>query len=280
MGPSLAGIELELTADGGSVAARRHGAVVAEGRLDRGDRTWQLTAGPPVGGHEFDADAAAAVLAHLRSLAERTRFGADPPLRIQWLVSAPTASHDRAADAAGLVGRRDLLQLRRPLPVEPKRRAGLAAVATRSFRAGIDEQAWLEVNNRAFADHPDQSAKTVADLRAEECRPWFDPSGFLLLDAAPDGARAGHLDGFCWTKVHADHDPPLGEIYVIGVDPSAHGKGLGPALTVAGLDHLHRRGLAVGMLYVDVDNAGAVRMYERLGFATHHVDRIYLAPNP
>ena len=133
------------------------------------------------------------------------------------------------------------------------------------------------MNNRAFADHPDQRGQTRADIEAKQREPWFDPSGFLLLDADPDGPRAGHLDGFCWTKVHAGVDPPLGEIFVIGVDPSAHGRGLGRALTVAGLDHLAARGLTIAMLYVDESNAGARRMYDRLGFELHQRDRVYTA---
>ena len=83
--------------------------------------------------------------------------------------------------------------------------------------------------------------------------------------------------GFCWTKLHEDTHPLVGEIYVIGVDPDHAGRGLGRELTLAGLDHLHRvRGAEVGMLYVEHDNEPARRLYESLGFEVHQVDRRYV----
>ena len=269
----MSGLHVYLTADGGSVAARRDEQVVAEGRLRRTARGWELTA-TPADDRPIDPEGVGAVLAQLRELA--TRAGGGPT---RWLVSDPSPGHDAAADRGGLVHRRDLVQMRRPLPVDDDARAGIdPLLRLRPFRPGADEAAWLTVNNRAFADHPDQSRQTLDDLQALEREPWFDPDGFLLLDAdAADRGAPPALDGFCWTKVHHGHRPPMGEIFVIGVDPSAQGRRLGPALTVAGLDHLAAHGISIGMLYVDVANVGAVRMYERLGFVPHHRDRIYSA---
>lgn len=180
------------------------------------------------------------------------------------------------AKSAGFTRFRALWQMRMPL-------AGLPAddpsvppgVTIRTFVPGSDEEAWLTVNHRAFAHHPEQGGWTMSDLRLREAEPWFDPSGFFLAE------RDGRLAGFHWTKVHpADGDggAPIGEVYVVGVDPGQQGGGLGRALTLAGLAHLRRLGLANVMLYVDEDNTAAVRMYTALGFSRWSTDAMYRHP--
>jgi len=187
---------------------------------------------------------------------------------VLWAFGAD-ARADAFAASVGFAPERELWQMRVSLPLT-ERAQWPPGIDVRPFEPRQDEGAWLEVNNRAFAHDPDQGAWTEADLRRREAEPWFDAEGFLLA-TSPDG-----LAGFCWTKVHPaapPHEPePLGEIYVIGVDPSHQGAGLGRALVVAGLASLHERGTPTGMLFVDAANTQAVGLYEALGFEVARVD--------
>lgn len=191
--------------------------------------------------------------------------------RLSWLVLAADERSDRLAESHGFVPGRGIHQMRAALP----HRGDAATVPTRPFEVGRDEAEWLGVNARAFAAHPEQGGWTLDDLRRREAAAWFDPAGFLLHE------RDGRIAAFCWTKIHEPEtagSPRLGEIYVIAVDPTMHGLGLGRALTAAGLRSLHDRGITEGMLHVDVDNVAAVTLYESMGFTVHHTDRIYLRP--
>ena len=152
-----------------------------------------------------------------------------------------------------------------PLPTSSREPA-----VVRPFRIGEDEEDWLTVNNAAFADHPEQGGWTLDTVRQREQEPWFEPEGFLLHH------RDGRLAAFCWTKLHRDESPVLGEIYVIAVHPDFHGLGLGKAMTVAGLSSIVDRGVTHGMLYVDRANAAAYELYVRLGFTVHRTDRAFV----
>ena len=185
---------------------------------------------------------------------------------MQWWAFAATAADTDLAGSAGLTMTRELLQMQVPLPLDRP-----VDVDTRPFEPGRDEDAFLAVNNRAFAGHPEQGGWTLDTLRQREAEDWFDPAGFLLHE------RDGRLAAFCWTKVHHDESPVLGEIYVIAVDPDFQGLGLGNQLTLAGLASIAGRGVTVGMLYVDGGNTTAVTMYERLGFTTTRTDRAFTA---
>lgn len=189
---------------------------------------------------------------------------AEHPGAVEWWARPGSALTDRVARSCGMEPDREIHQLRRPLPIEYE-----TAISTRPFRPGEDDDQWLEVNNRAFVWHEEQGSWTPAELRERIAEPWFDPEGFLIHE------REGRIAAFCWTKMHTEERPALGEIYVIGVDPSLQGMGLGRELAIAGLHHLHDHGAPIGMLYVESDNDPAQRLYAGLGFLLHHADRRY-----
>ena len=181
-------------------------------------------------------------------------------------------AHELASDAALAASLhmpppyRRLLNMRRPLPLDPAIDAASADVPIRPFVIGTDEQAWLQINNAAFSWHGEQGDWSQATLRSRMSEQWFDPAGFLLHE------RDGRLAAFCWTKAHENG---VGEIHVIAVHPNFHGLGLGRALTIIGLRHLTDTGSTTAMLYVEADNTAAVGLYKSLGFQITHTDVAY-----
>lgn len=180
-----------------------------------------------------------------------------------WIREVDDHAHEEAT-SVGFRAYRDLWQLRCDLPTPP------SGLATRGFTID-DLDDFIAVNNRAFSWHPEQGGLTRASVTATMTEPWFRADGFRLLHADD----TDELIGFCWTKIHHDVDPRLGEIYVIAIDPSRHGTGLGKPMTLAGLEWLAAEGLKTGMLYVESDNEPANATYQALGFARHHTDRAY-----
>lgn len=216
-----------------------------------------------------------------RALVERL-VAETPDGRIRLWAHGTHPASRRLAAQLGFVQTRQLWQMRRsllaPLPPAPLP----DGITVRTFEPGRDDSEWVRVNARAFVEHPEQGGWTVADLQLRQRESWFDPAGFFLAE------RDGILVGYHWTKVHGavhahsgdeqhvhteDHaHEPIGEVYVVGIDPDAQGIGLGPALTRIGLAHLRRLGLAQAMLYVEEENTHAIRVYERLGFSRWTVD--------
>jgi mycothiol synthase len=165
----------------------------------------------------------------------------------------------------GMTLRRSLHEMRVGLPLATR-----SSVHTRSFVPGADDAHWLSVNNRAFAAHGEQGGWTLDTLALRQQEPWFDPDGFLIHEVG------GQIAAFCWTKIHpADGNEPIGEIYVIAVDPEFHGRGLGKQLTLAGLDSIAARGISTATLFVDGDNVAAMSLYGSLGFTIFRTRRAY-----
>ncbi len=161
-----------------------------------------------------------------------------------------------------------------PLPIIDKE------IIIRSFLPGIDSDAWLELNNKVFRDHPEQGGWRLSDLNHRLSEEWFDEKGFFIVE------KNMQVIASTWTKVHGEHShdhgseqshahPAIGEIYITAVDPAYAGLGIGKALTITALNYLKYQGLTDAMLYVDFDNKAALNLYNSLGFKLSSKDILY-----
>jgi mycothiol synthase len=197
-------------------------------------------------------------------LLQRLITESSSPLRI-WAMGDTPAARALAA-TAGMIRQRELLIMERGLDEEMPEPVIPAGVQIRTFERGRDEQEWLRVNAAAFAHHPEQALIDGDDLADRMAEPWFDPKGFFVATIEDT------MVGFHWTKQHQDQ---LGEVYVLGVTPSAARRGLGKALLVTGLRSLQERGSTRVQLYVEADHRAAIELYLNYGFATVSRDVMY-----
>lgn len=261
---------------GRNVLVYRDGQLAAYGHLDLTDQV----AGP-----------SAEVVVHpdhrgagLGRLVVQTTLSETPDGRLRLWAHGDHQAASALAASMGFTRSRSLWQMRRslfaPLPAPVFRED----VTVRTFRPGQDDDEWVRLNAHVFRLHPEQGTWTTVDLQRRMAEPWFDPAGFFLAE------RGNRLVGFHWTKVHGGehrHGSPkshthdghghaaIGEVYVVGVDPSQQGTGLGKALTIVGLRHLRQLGLPDAMLYVDGDNEPAIRLYSGLGFTRWETDVMF-----
>jgi mycothiol synthase len=197
-------------------------------------------------------------------LLRRLIIEARSQLRVWAMGDTPAAR--ALATGAGMVRQRELLIMERglgddlPEPVIPP------GVQIRTFVPGQDEQEWLRVNAAAFANHPEQALIDLDDLKDRMAEPWFEPEGFFVA------TRDTTMIGFHWTKQHQDR---LGEVYVLGIAPTAARRGLGKALLLTGLRWLQQQGNSRVKLYVESDHQAAIELYLTYGFATASRDVMY-----
>ena len=172
------------------------------------------------------------------------------------------------AASHGLTAVRELLHFVGPVPTGSTRAHGSdkpRVEPVETFVLGQDEDEWVALNARIFADHPEQGSVTRADLEQLESEDWFRAENFLVL------RRDGRMIGYCWLKVEHGR----GEFYVVGVDPDHHGEKLGSLLFDAGLARLAELGIRSSHLYVDGVNVEALRLYRSRGFTQDSIDIQY-----
>lgn len=238
-----------------------HGELVAIAVSDASRTSYELVVHPAHRRHGYGA-----------SLLDLVIDQESPGARVWAHGDLPTARS--LATSHGLRVVRELWKMARPVDAQPTIEGPSlpTGFASRHFEPGADDEAWLGVNGRAFAHHPEQGRMTLADLRERMEQDWFDPRGLLLIEDVT-GERPV-LAASHWTKI----EPPgaeEGEVYVVAVDPAYQGRGLGRAVTALGLAHLASAGVRTIDLYVEGDNAPAIATYRGWGFEKASADVMY-----
>lgn len=268
------------------VEARQGGQVVGYAALVRESDTWVLEAA--VAPHARNRGIGSALLEAALDVA------GTEPLRA-WVHGGSDDSTPAILAAQHLARKlgweptRELYKL--GLALTDQGRAGVrTAAADHPLPAGLtlatytpdQAEAWVQVNAQAFAHHPEQGRLTLDDLAARTDSGWFRSEGFFLALE-----KDGQLAGFHWTKIPTGQgEHPEGEVYAVGIAPSWQGRGLGKALTLAGMAYLADASDESGtpleriVLYVDADNTAAVALYRSLGFTPLTIDRQYAPAHP
>ncbi|MDR0365972.1 MAG: mycothiol synthase [Bifidobacteriaceae bacterium] len=224
-----------------------------------------------------------------------------PAVRIWAHGDLPAAQ--AAARSIGVVPVRELWEMtvdRTGADLDRSRPEGWTRHRFRTFNPATDRSAWVDLNAAAFANHPEQGKWTLEDLDRRMAELWFDPAALILAfptDQRPKSGppALGHSTahpvqpsslpantgtkpaagqspvGYVWGKVTGQ----IGEIYAIGVHPSAQGQRLGTYLLKLGLEHLEGRGVTEIRLFVEADNTPAIAAYNRQGFRVTRRDVQY-----
>ena len=111
---------------------------------------------------------------------------------------------------------------------------------------------YRRIHNEAFSNAPNGATLSAAGLR--ETMESGRLTGLCLVGGDPVGIYDMHIDG------------QVGWINDIAVSPDHQGRGIGSALLVALLEHLHGEGCAEVRLQVISANETATKLYTRCGF--------------
>ncbi len=183
------------------------------------------------------------------------------PLRL-WVPPYP--GPEAFARACGLRYHASLWRLRLDPATPPRPPAFPDDLVVRWLEPGVDEEAFVELVNEAFLDHPSPLVLDVDEVRHVHRRPGFDATAILLVAPRAD---PGRLVGFCRVARWTDDDGSrTGEVKILGVRREARGRGLGRSLLRWGLEALRERGVDRVYLSVEGENASALRLYLDEGF--------------
>ncbi|MBI5670376.1 MAG: GNAT family N-acetyltransferase [Chloroflexi bacterium] len=158
------------------------------------------------------------------------------------------------------------------LPSPPLREGGLNRVVVRPARADEAETVG-ELAARAFAGYNGHyHADTRLDRAACDAvyRDWAVRSCLSqqVADKVLVAEADGRMAGFVTIKKRGD----LGEGPLYGVEPAAHGRGIGGALMAAAMMWLKQRGARRMEMSTQVTNVPSQKVWVRLGFEPAHAE--------
>lgn len=189
----------------------------------------------------------------------------------QFWAHGDTPGARALAAAVGAIPKRTLYVFARPVRDTDVNETehDMTGAHIRTFDADRDADAWVACNAHVFADHPEQGQLTRADLAARMQQPWFRADTFFLAVSNDAHER---LLGYCWCKC----TPEAAEIYVLGVEPDASGRGIGRALMGTAFAKIAELGYRESILYVDGSNERAMSLYQASGYTERFRDVLYV----
>lgn len=189
------------------------------------------------------------------------RESGDPELVLWGDPARPEA--DAFIRALGFTYRSSLWLFRLPPSTAVSPPAFPPDVVTRTYRPA-DLEAYVELVNAAFADHPVRLAFPLERVRYVHALPDFDPEGILLVASVDEPDR-----NVAFVRVElfpADDGSVEGYVGWLGTLPAWRKRGLGRELLRWGVAHVRSSGVGVVELQVEAANDRALRLYLREGF--------------
>ncbi len=95
---------------------------------------------------------------------------------------------------------------------------------------------------------------------------WTSDDPAFRPDLSVLAVVQGQVVGFVTNAAYEEDAKQYGYIIQIGVHPQWRGQGLGAALMTHSLQAWRETGLEAVLLHVNVNNPGAIRLYQQLGF--------------
>ncbi len=104
------------------------------------------------------------------------------------------------------------------------------------------------------------------------------PEGAMTPRYLEEGGRLEVVLGDGTARGRAALDTDWVGLHSIEVDPARRRRGLATVVLAELLDWAASHGATTAWLHVETDNPGAIALYERHGFVTHHTSRYLTAP--